>query len=82
MLMQPVPCHAFTGVGAGVHVRMQRHAFVWFCCCLCLDTRDQNVLQKEGDKSVDRGLRLNRSRQQGRSTAYTTLIQLRGLRRI
>jgi hypothetical protein len=29
MLMQPVPCHAFTGVGGGVHVRMQRHAFVW-----------------------------------------------------
>ena len=45
------------------------------------DTRD-HVYAKEGDKSADRGLRLNRSRQQGRSTAYTTLIQLRGLRRI
>ena len=46
-----------------------------------LDTRD-HAYSKEGDKSADRGLRLNRSRQQGRSTAYTTLIQLRGLRRI
>ncbi len=42
----------------------------------------EHAERKEGDKSADRGLRLNRSRQQGRSTAYTTLIQLRGLRRI
>jgi len=42
----------------------------------------EHARTKEGDKSADRGLRLNRSRQQGRSTAYTTLIQLRGLRRI
>ena len=42
----------------------------------------EHAQRKEGDKSADRGLRLNRSRQQGRSTAYTTLIQLRGLRRI